>query len=265
MSGYLSDQVIGTSCADGILMHVDDKGNCLCANGCPLAAVIQDGMPHDPHVFMHHADGYRVPVYVRGAAIHDRHGSVIGAGKIFSDDTDRIGVMERLKDLEREALLDELTGLANRRYFNRALDACLANNRRNNTPFGLSIIDIDHFKQFNDTYGHDIGDAVLRMVAQTLSRNCRPYDTPARWGGEEFALISEQVDEESLYSIADRMRILIAKSSFSDGGMSLSTTVSIGGCVIRPEDDANSLVKRTDACLYERKRNGRNRTTIKTS
>jgi diguanylate cyclase (GGDEF)-like protein/PAS domain S-box-containing protein len=261
LTGYSADEVLGSSCSDGILTHVDSRGNHLCDKDCPLAGVMQDGRNRQSHVFMHHADGHRVPVHVRGAAIHDQHGSIIGAVEIFSDDTERMGALDRLKELEEAALLDELTGVANRRFLNRELDACLAEFARNETQFGMALIDIDHFKRVNDTYGHDVGDAVLRMVARTLSLNCRPYDMPARWGGEEFAIISKHVNAESLYAVAERARVLVAESYHDTGDDSVRVTVSIGVSMARPGDSAEALAKRADTNLYRSKESGRNRTT----
>ncbi len=262
LSGYKAEDVIGTSCADGILMHVDGDGKCLCKDGCPLAAVMEDGTSRSAHVFMHHADGHRKPVYVRAAAIRDPQGDIIGSVEIFSDDTERLNVLERIRDLEQAAMLDELTGLANRRYFNQASDACLANFKRNAAPFGLAMIDVDYFKRVNDTHGHDVGDEVLRMIARTLLHNCRGYDTPVRWGGEEFILIAEHVDEDMLRVIAERTRVLIASSSLKLLDRSLSVTVSIGASMVRAGDDIDATVGRADSCLYKSKATGRNRTTI---
>lgn len=262
LTGYKANQVIGTSCADGILMHVDEKGNCLCKDGCPLAAIMQDGISRETHVFMHHADGHRVPVHVRGGAIYDSHGSIIGSVELFSDDRERIGTLERLRDMEQAALIDELTGLANRRYFNRAFDACQANFERKEEPFGLILIDVDHFKQFNDIYGHDVGDAVLQMIAQTLTHNCRPYDAPTRWGGEEFMVLSEHVNEDALYTVAERLRVLTARSSLTLNETPLNVTISVGATMVRPGDNTDSIIKRVDVNLYESKEGGRNRTTM---
>lgn len=262
MSGFTAEQVLGRCCADGILMHVDETGRCLCQSGCPLTEVMDDGVHRDKHIFMRHVDGHRVPVHVRSAAIRNHDGVIIGAVEIFSDDTERLSALERLRALEQAAFLDELTGLANRRYFNRAIKASLASFERNCTPFGLAVVDIDHFKQFNDTHGHDAGDRALQMVAQTLSRNCRPYDTPVRWGGEEFVVISEHVDAESFGVVLERMRRLIAESALGLGGEELRVTVSIGASLARTCDTADTILKRADANLYHSKRLGRNRTTL---
>lgn len=262
LTGHKAEQILGTSCADGILMHVDSDGNCLCTNGCPLAATMQDGNPRDAHVFLHHAEGHRVPVHLRSAAIYGQEGQIVGSVQIFSDDTDRIKTLDRLRELEQAALVDELTRLANRRYFNRAINASLANFARHETPFGVLLLDIDHFKRFNDTYGHDVGDQVLQLVARTLTHSCRAYDTPVRWGGDEFAIISEKVTRKALYATAERIRAMITASFLKQEGKHLSVTVSIGASVVQPNDDADSILQRADGLLYQSKEAGRNGVTI---
>jgi diguanylate cyclase (GGDEF)-like protein/PAS domain S-box-containing protein len=262
LSGYTAEQVIGSSCADGLLMHVDETGRCLCQDGCPLASVMTDGCNRDVHVYMHHADGHRVPVHVRAAPVRDRHGNIVGAVEVFSDDTDRVGVLERLAELEESAMIDELTGLANRRFFNRALNASLAEAERHQTPFGLILIDVDHFKRFNDTYGHDVGDRVLSMVGRTLARTARAYDTPARWGGEEFAVIAQRIDAEGLQVLAERLRNLIAESALDVQGQGVRVTVSLGVAMVQPGEAGEAAMKRADQLLYASKQAGRNRATF---
>jgi len=262
LTGYAREQVIGRSCADGVLMHIDGEGNCLCRTGCPLAATMQDGKDREAHVFMYHAQGHRLPVWVRAATIRGRDNEVIGSVQIFSDDTDRIGMLDRLREMEQTALVDELTGLANRRYFDRAINASMEAYARDGTQFGLLVIDIDHFKQFNDTYGHAVGDKVLQLVAKTLIHNCRAYDTPVRWGGEEFVVISDRVTAETLHATAQRMRTLIAASALRHQDKELHITVSIGCSAVQPGDDADAVIRRADERLYKSKNGGRNRVTV---
>jgi diguanylate cyclase (GGDEF)-like protein len=124
-------------------------------------------------------------------------------------------------------------------------------------------MDIDHFKQFNDRYGHDIGDQVLTIVANTLSLSVRPFDMVCRWGGEEFAGIFPHTDAATLEAIAERLRILVAHSRVDTGSGELTVTVSIGGTLAKAEDSAASLVKRADALMYASKTHGRNRVMIR--
>ena len=262
LTGFRAEDVIGHRCADGILRHCDDSGRCLCGENCPLKAVMASGEPDCAHVFLHHADGHRVPVYVRGAPMYDAHGRIIGAIEVFSDDTDRMTALERMRDLERESLIDELTGIANRRYFNRSLHASLSGFERNGSGFGVLMMDIDHFKRFNDTHGHETGDEVLKLVAATLGHGCRANDIPVRWGGEEFAVIADGTDPEGLLVLAERIRNLVASSSLRRPGGDLGVTISIGAAMVREGDDDASLIGRADGALYESKSGGRDRVTL---
>jgi diguanylate cyclase (GGDEF)-like protein/PAS domain S-box-containing protein len=262
LSGFTKSQVMGTSCSDGLLMHVDGDGNCLCQEGCPLEATMQDGEGREARVFMHHSLGHRVPVRVRSAAVRGEDNEIIGSVEVFSDDTDRIRMLDRLCEMEHVALVDKLTGLANRRYFDYAMAANLASYDRQDEPFGLLMIDIDLFKRFNDTYGHAVGDQVLQMVAQTLSQNCRAYDTPVRWGGEEFVIISTNTTKDEMALIAERTRMLIEASQLTHEGQFLSVTVSIGCSFVESGDDAESILRKADEKLYQSKRDGRNRVSI---
>lgn len=262
LSGYAADEVLGKRCADGILEHCTMDGARLCGSHCPLIKVMRDGQPRTAHVFMRHADGHRVPVHVRGVAIHDRHGGIIGALELFSDDSDRTNAIQRLEELEREALLDDLTGLANRRYYNRVMEARTAEFRRYGDPLALLMVDIDHFKKFNDEHGHEVGDRVLQLVARTLSHSCRAFDTPTRWGGEEFAIISDHAGRDEVLSVAERLRSLVEASVLPHEGRELHVTISIGVAFMRPGDDTESLAARADRALYLSKARGRNCVTV---
>lgn len=262
LSGYTADRVLGQRCADGLLEHCNAEGKRLCGSHCPLMAVMGDGKPTQAHVFMRHADGHRVPVHVRGVPVFDRHGGIIGALELFSDDTDRTNAMQRLEKLEREALIDDLTGLANRRYYNRVIEARLAEFRRYGGPVALMMADIDHFKKFNDTYGHDTGDKVLQLVARTLSHACRSHDTVTRWGGEEFAVVSDHAEPDQVISVAERLRSLVAASVLVHERHELRVTISIGVAFMRSDDDAETLAARADRALYMSKARGRNCVTV---
>jgi diguanylate cyclase (GGDEF)-like protein len=130
------------------------------------------------------------------------------------------------------------------------------------TPFGLLFMDIDRFKDVNDTYGHDAGDQVLKTVALTISFISRPYDLFGRWGGEEFVGIVRNVDSESLRKIGNRFRALIEHTIIHLPKRSISVTVSIGATMAVPGDTMDSLVRRADELMYRSKENGRNLVTL---
>jgi len=262
ITGYSAAEVVGKSCADNILVHVDPSGRQLCKGSCPLVAAMADGAPHEAEVYLHHKQGHRLPVWVRTSPLPTADGRFTGAVEIFTEISSRQALQEQVEELKKLALVDELTGLPNRRHLEAQLHSRLEELRRSGAGFGLLFMDIDHFKQFNDRYGHDIGDQVLTIVASTLSLSVRPFDTMCRWGGEEFAGIFPHTDVATLQGIAERLRVLVAHSRVSTGIGVLTVTVSIGGTLARPEDSAAALVKRADTLMYASKANGRNQVTL---
>jgi diguanylate cyclase (GGDEF)-like protein len=161
---------------------------------------------------------------------------------------------------ERLATTDGLTGLTNHRAFQGRLDEHLAQAQRYGKRISLLLCDIDHFKSVNDTYGHPVGDQVLKGVARTLAREARATDVGARYGGEEFAIVMPETDTGGALVIAERIRERIGKMTFETDQGPLRVTMSLG--VATFPDDAKrkpDLVERADGCLYHAKRHGRNR------
>lgn len=183
ISGFKASEVVGKSCSDNILTHVDEAGNNLCEGLCPLTMAINDGEQREADVFLHHKDGHRIPVSVRVSNLLDSTGKVIGGVELFSDISNYKSIELKVKELEEMALLDNLTKLANRNYIEKEITVRFEELKRIGVTFGILFMDIDYFKKFNDTYGHDIGDRVLKVVAETLAGNSRPFDTVGRWGG----------------------------------------------------------------------------------
>ena len=188
LTGYQAEEVVGHRCRDGILNHVDHQGASLCTSRCPLLATIGDGQPHDMLAFLHHHDGHRVPVAARAAALADPDGNITGAVEVFHDDSRNKMLADRLNDVQRQALTDPLTGIANRRMLTQVLRQRRGDQVRYGYPYAVLFADIDHFKRINDTYNHDVGDRVLRLVSATLRGCTRSGDAVGRWGGEEFRL-----------------------------------------------------------------------------
>jgi diguanylate cyclase (GGDEF)-like protein/PAS domain S-box-containing protein len=263
ISGFAPEMVMGRRCRDNLLRHVDDQGNCLCLTGCPLSAAMADGQPRGASVFLHHRDGHRVPVSVRVNAITEEEGKIIGAVEVFNDNAAALAALERIKELEALAYLDSLTQVANRKYLEVFLSGKVNEMARHHLSFGLIFADLDHFKTINDTHGHVVGDQVLKMVAQTLAKNCRSFDLVGRWGGEEFLCILGNVGQEAqLWETGDRLRRLIKESFLTCGDSLIRITISMGGVLARPGDCPESLIKRADACLYQSKTAGRNRLVV---
>jgi diguanylate cyclase (GGDEF)-like protein/PAS domain S-box-containing protein len=262
ISGFTANEVVGTSCSDNILTHIDSEGNNLCTGMCPLAATISDGKPRKAEVYMHHKDGHRIPVSVRVSTLTDRDGNITGGMELFSDISNQAANELRLKEFEKLALLDNLTQLANRNYIEREIQSRFEEKKRYNVPFGILFIDIDHFKKFNDSYGDDVGDDVLKFVANTFVANSRPFDIYGRWGGEEFIGIIRNINGHDLESLGNRLRSLTENSYIIHENEKLYVTISIGATLINENDTIDSLIKRADTLMYKCKSAGRNCVTI---
>jgi diguanylate cyclase len=169
-----------------------------------------------------------------------------------------------LESVRVESLTDSLTGLANRRMFDETLKMRLEEARAQRTDLCLVLCDIDHFKRFNDTWGHHTGDQILRFLASAMQAYARPDVLVARYGGEEFAMIMPRVNARAAAQIAETLRAAIQnkrlrrRSTNEDLGQ---VTVSMGIARMQPGDTPQGLIERSDACLYASKRNGRNQVT----
>lgn len=263
ITGYSASQTIGRACRDNLLNHVTANGVQLCLNSCPLSAAMEDGKEREAEVFVHHADGHRVPIVVRATAMRDENGTIIGAIESFSNNDSVIEVRTKLREMRRAAATDPLTGVGNRMHLEGRLSAMVAEQQRNGRVAGLLFMDVDHFKNFNDRYGHNIGDDILRMVTKTIRYAVRGTDTVGRWGGEEFiAILYDVQDPETLQVPAEKIRVLVEQSRLDmpDGG--LQVTLSIGATLVREDDTPETIIQRADQLMYQSKENGRNCVTI---
>jgi diguanylate cyclase len=176
-------------------------------------------------------------------------------------------LQQNLEMVRHESLTDPMTGLSNRMYFDEALERAIADATARGEPLSLLMIDIDHFKRFNDSYGHLTGDQVLRLVAASLKQNVKGQDIAARYGGEEFSVILPNTALRSAVTVGDHIR----RAAMSKELMKRSTgehlgriTISVGAATLHRGDTPQSLIERADACLYAAKRNGRNRVICET-
>ena len=165
-------------------------------------------------------------------------------------------------NLNELAETDSLSGLANRRAFDRALDKVFSESTKSPENYGLIVLNVDHFNKVNDTYGHDAGDAVIATVSKVIAANIRPVDFAARVGGEEFAVICPNINQDRLSHVADRIRNAIEAMKVDTGNVSLKVTISAGATMIAGQDDRHTFYKRADRQLYKAKDGGRNRVQV---
>ncbi|QQD19377.1 diguanylate cyclase [Spongiibacter nanhainus] len=181
----------------------------------------------------------------------------------------RIAAGSRIVRLEQTlnqlASRDSLTQCWNRRMIDELFDSTLAEARRKGSALCVMMVDIDHFKAINDTYGHAIGDTALQHMVAILNQNLREYDQVGRYGGEEFIVVLPTTDRDSAWGIAERVRSAVEyQPSVLSDGREISMTVSIGLAMFEPkrDPDRRSLMERADQALYKAKRSGRNRIIV---
>ena len=167
------------------------------------------------------------------------------------------------KKLNQLAITDGMTGLFNHRHFQELLRNELARSKRYGYPVGLLMIDIDHFKIFNDTYGHQVGDEVLKRVAQSLNANVRTTDIVSRYGGEEMTVILPHTELDGAGYVAEKIRQAIEDLELPVGGKIVKITVSIGVAAF-PDcaTEQSDLILQADGALYVAKENGRNQVQL---
>lgn len=165
-------------------------------------------------------------------------------------------VLKEARDLfERQARVDYLTGAYNRLMFSELFEAEIQRARRYGSDLSLIMLDLDHFKNVNDTYGHETGDHVLKEIAELVSQHIRRHDVFARWGGEEFMLLVPKCDLSQSVQLAEKLRLLCESYDFGDG---LKVTASLGVTQFQSGDSAETFKNRTDEALYLAKKSGRN-------
>ena len=260
ITGYKKEDILGKYCQNNILKHIDESGRPLCTTGCPLLATVEDGGFREHKVFMKHKDGYRTPIKVRIFPITD-NGEIIGAAEVFSPSSPDAYEEDFIEGIINSAMNDQLTGIPNRRKIESFLEYKFSEMKRFHNKFCMIFLDIDNFGSFNNTYGHDLGDDVLKGVTKSVIKATRDSDLFGRWGGEEFLGIYRIINDSDVAVLAEKIRALIANTEIKYGDSELSVTVSIGATIANEEDTIDTLVKRADSLMYISKQNGKNRVT----
>ncbi len=212
------------------------------------------------HKFSNQAAVYRTPGHpdtvlsINGQGLYDSSSALIGGVITFRDITD---IMRRTSELEKRAQYDDLTLLPNRRLFTRQLEKAIGRSQRNNRPLAVLFIDLDRFKSVNDTLGHDIGDELLRQVADRLNRNLRIGDFSGRWGGDEFVVCLEDFGEQRNAAAAAQKLVLVLSEKYDVSGSEVYATPSIGIAIYPGSgEQADRLIKAADLAMYQAKKRG---------
>jgi len=171
-------------------------------------------------------------------------------------------ILEQAQRLERMATRDFLTGLSNRRHFLDRAGQEEKRFRRSSRPFAIILLDIDHFKRINDTYGHDCGDKVLARVSRVLGKSLRAQDVLARWGGEEFICLLPETEGEGAKSVGEKIRLDVQRLCYDCVDGCDSITATLGACVYDGSRDMEACIRRADEALYQGKSRGRNQVVL---
>jgi diguanylate cyclase (GGDEF)-like protein/PAS domain S-box-containing protein len=267
ITGYSSGEVVGKHCHDNVLVHTDLHGKQLCFTGCPLEDCIRTGKRYSVNeVFLKRKDGERLAVYVKTATFEEG-GQTFGV-EIFGELESVAGqdLASRVQELSETSITDPLSGLFNRRYFDAALQQQYDMYRNLGRRYGVMHIDVDNFKNINDTLGHATGDEAIRFVASVLSRNARKMDVVARYGGDEFAVICSVASREELEGYGQRLITIIHESQFAPAAQAgAPLTISVGGALVDDLDlSARSTVERADEAMYAAKNGGRDGLVVST-
>lgn len=263
ITGFTSEEVVNKHCYSNILKHVDGNGKELCFDGCPIHETINSGTRNEGSVYLHHKDGHRIPVQVKTFPMYGADNKISGAIEVFTDTRDKDEAYMENRKLSKMLIIDDLTQLYNRRHLDLHLKNLKTEADEYEGSFGVLFVDIDKFKDVNDTYGHLVGDKILKLISKTLKSNIRGEDIVGRWGGEEFLGIIRATNEKELQFVAEKLRVLCQKSSIKESGKDLSITVSIGGSMYKKGEPIDDMVSRADANMYQAKDAGRNNSVIK--
>lgn len=272
LTGYPTEKAMGQF-FNTLLLPVSDQGKTFREGEYPIAKTLADGQIRNAEVFLRHRDGHRVPVEIKTIPIRDAKGDTVGVAQLFRDNYQKVATREKVEEMERMSLIDPLTGLPNRRYLETQLTARIEQLQRYGWPFGILLIDIDHFQQFNQTFSREVGDKILTIVARTLAKTTRSFDFLGRWEEDKFIVILVNVNKTQLFTIANRFRFLVQHSGLSKkelgipptvraGGNPIHVTISIGACLARPTENVDALLHLAGQNLLQSKQTGGNRVTM---
>jgi diguanylate cyclase (GGDEF)-like protein/PAS domain S-box-containing protein len=258
--GYDDDELVGLTPADLFYRLTE------CADPEWIEEILGTVKKHE--ISVHGKTGEHLHLVIGARRLRNERdefaGHVLSLTNITEQKNLQLALSEKNKRLAKVANRDALTGLFNRLYFEDALAQKVLESRRYGTGLSLAMIDIDHFKRFNDTYGHLAGDEVLRRIAGIMAEGCRAADIVARYGGEEFALILPATSGDDAFPVADRLRGLIEAHvvRYKDEDLRMTVSIGVASFDAARHDAQETLVDEADAALYEAKKSGRNRVVI---
>ena len=230
-----------------------------CLKSDTLLKVLQDPLDHTRVPVTWHCHGQTSPIFIRAIHIGDNTIVVLEKSADIAYSTELAEMHNRIVELEKLSSTDRLTGTWNRAHFDKTLAVEISRSVRYHQPVALVLLDIDNFKQINDTHGHAIGDEVLRELVKVVRNNIRTSDMLFRWGGEEFVILAPSTSYRSATKLAETLRAKIEQHEIKTAG---NITVSLGVAEHVSGESENTWFRRADDALYAAKNSGRNRFVI---
>jgi PAS domain S-box-containing protein/diguanylate cyclase (GGDEF)-like protein len=248
LTGYLSQEVVGRCCAEGLLMHCDQRNAILCGDACPLDATMRDGVPREMDVYLLHKDGQRVPVRIQALPLRDENGAVIGAAECF--DVRVVLPAAVVAECGAEGLsIDGVTELPDRGALLAQLPATLENFEESRIPFGVLSVAIDNLEGLLQKNGRHAVEAVMYATGQTLRANVGPNDMVGRWSADRFVAVLTGCTAGPLAQAAGMLHRLAGSEAVPWWGDHLAVAISMGGTIVRAGDTPQSLVDRAEEAL----------------
>lgn len=251
LTGHKRHEVMGRSCRDNILVHCDGQGCVACGATCPITRTLHEGKPHEAKMQLRHKDGHPVHVLMRLAPLRDPRGSLIGIAESFDEQKFESERERHRTRLAEHGCIDETTGIANRDFTQFHLNENLAGFERYHLPFGVIAIQVDRLEHFRATYGRQAGDAVLRVVAQTLGNAFRPTDFLGRWTENQFLVILVNSSDHGVEKTWQRVRAMVTCAGLRWWSDELSVTTSVGYTTAQAGDTVESVVQRAQNSLRQ--------------
>jgi diguanylate cyclase (GGDEF)-like protein/PAS domain S-box-containing protein len=251
LTGHKRHEVVGRSCRDNILVHCNDQGCVACGATCPISRTLHEGKPQEAKMQLRHKEGHPVHVLMRLAPLRDPHSSIIGIVESFDEQKFASEWDRDLNTLAEHGCMDETSGVPNHEFTRFHLTENLASFARYHLPFGVIAIQVDRLEHFRATYGRPAGDAVLRVVAQTMKNAFRPTDFVGRWADDQFLAILINCGGHGVEKTWQRIRKMATCAGLRWWSDELSVTTSVGYAIAQAEDTIDSLLNRAQSSLQQ--------------
>jgi diguanylate cyclase (GGDEF)-like protein/PAS domain S-box-containing protein len=249
LTGHKRHEVVGHSCRDNILVHCNDQGCVACGATCPFTRTMHEGRSQAAKMQLRHKAGHPVHVLMRIAPVRDAHGSIIGMAESFDEQNFAAERERNRHTLAEHGCMDETTDIPNHEFTRFHLSKNFASFAQYHLPFGVIAIQVDRLEHFRAAYGRQAGDAILRVVAQTMRNAFRPSDFLGRWTDDQFLAILINCGDPGVEHTWQRIRKLVTCAGLRWWSDELTVTTSAGYATAQAGDTIDSLLNRTQSSL----------------